>query len=233
MIITPLAQQFDFRGAGADYRVTIDEAPTAAAELTETVDVPISAFSTSYVTFTPTEYGAAYQLPRKEAVRAFFDVAQRMTTKLGYAMAQKKDSLAYSTAISGAGNTVYVNSKTTTTDLAPTDTLDYDSITRAIKANEEDLFVNNKYLIINYAQKQQLLNLGTINQADSFGTRDAIQKGLIGELFGLMVYATHSVTTSSNVAGALVLAETQTGEQALGYATDRDWETTRIAIPLT
>ena len=75
LVFTPQTEQFDFRGVGTDYKVTIDEAPSAATELTETVDVAISSFSTRNVTFDPTEYGAAYQLTRKEAVRAFFNVA--------------------------------------------------------------------------------------------------------------------------------------------------------------
>lgn len=222
LIVTPLAEAYDFRNPGVDYTVTVDDAPSAALALTETTDISISSFSTRNVTYTPTEYGAAYQLTRKEAVRAFFNVAERMVRKLGYSLALKKDNLAYSTALAGAGNSVIVNSVSAVTDLASTDTLNYDAITRAIKENEADYYVGNKWLLINHAQKQQLLNLGTINKANEFGTRDAIQKGLIGELFGLMVYASHSVTTSANVAYALVIAESQTGEKAFGYAIKRD-----------
>jgi len=222
LAVTPLAEAYDFRGDGVDYKVTIDDAPSAAAELTETTDVSISAFSTRNVTFTPTEYGAAYQLTRKEAVRAFFNVAERMVKKLGYSMAQKKDALGYSCLVDNAGNSVLVNDKSATTDLASTDTLDYESITEAIKKNEEDLYTDNRYLLINHAQKQQLLNLGTINKANEFGTRDAIQRGVVGELFGLQVIACHSVTTTSNVAKAIVLGVSQTGEAAFGYAIKRD-----------
>ena len=222
LIITPLAEAFDFRMPGVDNTVTIDEAPSAASALTETIDVTISAFTTRNVTFTPTEQGAAYQLTRKEAVRGFFNVADRMVKKLGYSLALRKDNLAYSTALAGVGNSVVVNSVSVATDIASTDTLNYAAITNAIKANEEDYYTGNKYLIINHSQKQQLLNLGTINKANEFGTRDAIQKGLIGELFGLMVFASHSVTTTANRAYALVIAETGTGEKAFGYAIKRD-----------
>jgi len=222
LIFTPLAEQFDFRGAGVDYKVTIDEAPSAAAALTETTDIGISSFSTRNVTFTPTEYGVAYQITRKEAVRAFFNVADRMVKKLGYSLAQKKDALAVTCVQDGAGNEVLVNSKSATTDLASTDTLDYASITKAIRLNETDLYVNNFALLLNYTQKEQLLNLGTINEANKFGTRDAIQQGLIGNLFGLNTYVSHSIPTSANVAKAVVLARSQTGESAFGYAIKRD-----------
>ncbi len=227
LIVTPLAEQFDFRSEGVDYRVTIDEAPSAATALTETADVDIVAFSTRYTTFTPTEYGAAYQLTRKEAVRAFFTVAERMVKKLGYAMAQKKDSLAVGVLQDDATSAVVVNSKncsysaTATTDINTTDTLDYESITEGIRTIE-NLLYRPKFLLINHTQKQQLLNLSTINKANEFGTRDAIAKGMVGELFGLQVFVSHSIPTASNIAKAVILGETGTGERAFGYAVKRD-----------
>jgi HK97 family phage major capsid protein len=221
LIFTPLATQFDFRGAGVDYKVTIDEAPSAAAALVETTNVSISAISSRNVTFTPTEYGAAYQVTRKQMVRSFFNTMENMVKKLGYSMALKKDALAVSTVQTGAGNSVIVNSVSATTDLASTDTLNYAAITKAIKLIEEDVYTPSK-LLINYAQKQQLLDISTIHKANEFGTRDAIANGLVGELFGLEIYVSHSIPTTSNVAKAVVLGESQTGEQAFGYAIKRD-----------
>jgi len=226
LIMTNLSESYDFREPGRDLTITVDDAPVAAAALTETVDVPITSFTTRQVTYTPTEQGAAYQLTRKEAVRAFFDVAERMVRKLGYMMALRKDNLAYSVALSGAGNEVVANSVAQTA-LATTDTLNYAAITSAISENEADYYIDNKYLVISHKQKQQLLNLGTINKANEFGTRDAIQKGLVGELFGLQVFATHSVTTSTQASGedysvAMVMAVSGSGEGALGYAIKRD-----------
>lgn len=220
LIVTAQAEQFDFRSAGRDFTVTIDDTPSAAAELTETTDVTISTITVRQVTFTPTEYGAAYQLSDKEARRAFFNVMDNMSKKLAYKLALKKDTLAVSTLQDNAGNSVVVND-VVATDLASTDTMDYASITKASRLIEDDLYRPVK-MIVNPTQKQQLLNLGTINQADSFGTRDAIQKGLIGELFGLNVFVTTQIPTASNIAAALVLGESQTGEQALGYAIKAD-----------
>ncbi len=231
LIVTPLAEQFDFRGDGVDYKVTIDEAPSAASALVETDDIGISSFSTRNTTFTPTEYGAAYQLTRKEAVRAFFNVAERMVKKLGYSLAQKKDSLAVSCLQTDAGNIVMPNSKTAASALESTDTLDYDAILRGKTAIENALYTPES-LLINYTQKQQLLNIESVNKSNEFGTRAAIEKGLIGELFGLAVWASHSIptvaasgTAASDViqnAKAIVLGTTGTGEKAFGYAIKRD-----------
>jgi HK97 family phage major capsid protein len=221
LIVAPLAEQFDFRGAGVDYTVTIDEAPSAAGALVETTDITISSFTTRNLTFTPTEYGCGYQLTRKEAVRAFFNVADRMVRKLGYSLALKKDTLAVTELYTATTNAVLVNGKSATTDLASTDTLNYAAITAAIKNIEEDLY-KPKLLIINHTQKQQLLNISTINKANEFGTRDAIQKGMVGELFGLAVYVTTQIPTASNVAKAVVLGTSGSGEAAFGYAIKRD-----------
>ena len=224
LVLTPQAEQFDFTMAGSDYTVTIDKAPSAAALLTETVDSTISAFETRQITFTPAEYGAGYQLTRKEAVRAFFNVADRMTRKLGYSLAQKKDALAYTALLTATGNIVFSNSKAAATALASSDTLNYAALTKAINMVEEDLYTPKK-LFISHKQKQDLLNLQSINEADKFGSREAIARGLVGELFGLQIFASHSITVTTNASNnmqyAVVLGETGTGEQAFGYAIKR------------
>lgn len=221
LIITPLAEQFDFRGAGVDYKVTIDSRPSAAGALTETVDVSISTFSTRSVTFTPTEYGAAYQLTRKEAVRAFFNVAERMTRKLGYALAEKKDGLAVAILQSCATSTVMVNSKTQTSDLASTDTLNYETITRAA-LTVEDLYYMPDSLLINNKVKKSILDISGVTDVSKFGTRSAIEQGLLGELFGLKIYVSPIIGTTSHVTKSIVMGRSRTGEAAFAYAIKRD-----------
>lgn len=226
LVLTPQAEQFDFRGPGTDYKVTIDEAPSMAALLVETDDVSISSFTTRNVTFDPKEYGAAYQVSRKEADRAFFNVIQRMTRKLGYSLALKKDRLAYSLLKSSAGNSVIANGVAAVSSLASTDTLGYDDITEAAKLIEEDYYTPMD-LMLSYKQKQDLLDLQSVNNADKFGTRDAIARGMVGELFGLNIWVSHSIQSettagSNKVEYAIVLGRSGTGERAFGYAIKRD-----------
>ena len=221
LVFTPLTEQFDFRSDGVDYTVTVDDAPSAAAALVETTDASISAFSTRNVTFTPTEYGAAYQLTRKESVRAFFNVAERMVKKLGYAMALKKDTLGIATAVAGAGNAYIANGVAVATDLASTDVLDYETINASVRLIEDDLYIPSE-IIINPTQKQQLLDDGRVHKADQFGTRSAVERGLLGDLFGLKIFVTTQIATASNIAVALLQGKSQTGEKATGYAVKRD-----------
>lgn len=220
LIVTPLAEQFDFRGAGVDYKVTIDEAPSASSALTETVDITVSTISTRSVTFTPAEYGSRYQLTRKEAVRSFFNVADRMSKKLGYSLYLKKDAMAVA-VLQAATTSLLANSKTVATDLASTDTMNYALITKGIATMEGKYYTPSK-LLINYTQKNQLLDLQSVNNANLFGTRTALEKGLLGELFGVQIYVSHSIGTSNNVAKAILLGQSRTGEQAFGYAIKRD-----------
>jgi len=220
LVVTPLAGVYDFRKDGKDYTIFVDEASSAATALVETTDVTISAISTRSVTFTPTEYGAAYQLTRKAAVRAFFNVADNMVKKLGYSLALKKDALAVAACRTGASNSVIANDVVSTA-IASTDTLNYAALTKARQLIIDDYYTP-EVLVINPIQHKQLLDLGTINKANEFGTRDAIQKGLVGELFGLRVIVGHSISSASSKAKALVLGVSGTGEAAFGYAIKRD-----------
>ena len=142
-------------------------------------------------------------------------------------MADKKDSLGVAALLAGAGNEVIVNSKTYTTLLASTDTLNYDAITRGIKLNEEDKYFKSDELIIGFAGKQHLLNLGTINKANEFGSRSAIANGLIGSLFGLNIYVSSNITTTTQTTGndyqvGYINSPSITGERPFGYAVKRD-----------
>lgn len=226
LVITPLAEFFDFRQPGVDLTVNIDEEPSAAAALTETVDVTISAFSTRTILFTPTEYGAAYQLSRKEAVRAFFNVAERMTRKLAYSMAVKKDALAYAEVIADASTNLFVNSKTAATALASTDTFDVTQLNKAART-----IIGYQYIpdaaVISPKQQEDLLNVSNLFKANEYGSREVILNGFVGRLAGFDIYVSHSVTNQTGATGpiwneALCLGKTMTGEKALGYALKRD-----------
>jgi hypothetical protein len=109
IIYTNHVTTFDFRSPGRDYTVTIDAAPTAAAEVAETDAVAIQPITNRQVTFTPSERGSAMQTTRKELARAFFSVMENMSKKLGYALALKKDATGVSVAQAGATTKLVVN----------------------------------------------------------------------------------------------------------------------------
>lgn len=224
LIITNIAEQFDFRGAGVDFKVTVDDRPAAAGALVETTDVAVVAFTTRSVTFTPLEYGVSYQITRQEAVRAFFNVAERMVRKLGYALAEKKDKLAETELRTGATSTYLVNGKAATTDLASTDVLNLAAISEGAYA-VRSYFYKPKWLVINAFQEHKLRTGGgtiSLTDASQFGTREMMEKGFVGRIFGLDVVVSDNIEASSHITYALVVGVSKTGESALGYAIKRD-----------
>lgn len=220
LVVAPLAEFFDFRGAGVDYKVTIDQAPSAAGLLVETDAVAVTAVTTRSITFTPLEYGARHQVTRKEAVRAFFNLAERMSKKLGYALFLKKDALAVSTLQAGT-NLIYANARSVATDLIAADKMTPSLIAAGVRTME-NLYYTPKTLVMNYYQKEDLLNNTQVTDVSKFGTRSAIEKGVFGEIFGVQLVVSHSIPVASHVAKSILLGQTGTGEQAFGYAVKRD-----------
>jgi HK97 family phage major capsid protein len=219
VVVWNKGEQFDFTQPGATYRVTVDEAPSVASALTETANVTIQAFTSRYVQFTPSEYGTAFQLSRKEAVRAFFDVMSRMTNKLGYAMSLQMDRLCITTSASSAGTTIFPNAVTAATAIASTDTLDLATVLRAIRYVRSGYYTP-KYLFVNNAQYNQLLAISQLqkfNEGQPVG--NVIGQGVVTRLFGLDVVLTDSIVTASSRATALVMGVTGSGEASFGVAT--------------
>ena len=220
IIFTEHAFTVDFRGPGRDYTVTVDEAPTAAADVAETAAVAIQPITNRQVTFTPTERGTAMQVSRKELVRAFFSVMENMTKKLGYALAMKKDALGVTAAQSGATTKLVANG-VASSDIASSDILTLSDFTKANRVIKNYYYSTSKCFICP-SQEEQIQNITQIQKANEFGTRDAIDKGLVGRLFGVEIYVTHSIPVSGNKAKAIFMGLSQTGEAAVGYAIKRD-----------
>ena len=174
LVVTPLGRQYnDLLGVpGEVLNVTIDAEPTEASALVESDDVSIDSLSYSQVVFTPTEYGAAYQLSDKEARRSFFDVMMNITQKLAYRLALKKEKLVISTVTTGAGNSVVANS-VVSSDIASTDTLDVDDIINGMTEIRKDQFTPTD-LIVAVEQIGDLMKLDNFKQAYAFGGREVI-----------------------------------------------------------
>jgi hypothetical protein len=219
IIVTPLAEMIDFRSPGVDFKVTIDLAPSIATAQTDTAAVGVSSFSTRNLVMTPSEYGARYQITKGEAVRAFFNVAEKMVSKLGYSMALKKESLAIST-LTASTNNIMVNSKTAVTAIASTDTFNTSLLLSGIQKMKLKYY-KPKYLVINPVMESALFATANLYKANEFGTRDVIANGYITTLFGVQVFVSDVLSTGTS-AKAILLGETKTGEKAFGYAVKRD-----------
>lgn len=225
LVMTQLSEVVDFRKPGVDLTVTFDIAPTAADELAETAAITITADSVRQVTFTPTEYGKGFAVTQKEMNRSFADTMSRFSKKLGYALAKKKDALAISTARTAKTATIMPNAKTVATTLAETDTLGYEVIIKGARAIEGHLY-QPFALVMNHYQKADLLSLDKVNKANEFGTRDAVAKGLVGELFGIQLFVSTQIINeasgATNTAQALLLGKHPNGESPLAIGIKQD-----------
>ena len=218
LVVTPYARTYDFTAPGSIYRVTIRDAPTVAAAVAETANVTVQAFTSRYVDFTPSEYGTAFELPRKEMVRAFFDVMGQMTSDLGYAMAWQLDKLVVTTAAASAGTTLFTGGKTAATAVNSTDTLTLSDVNNAamfLRAN----YFTPKVLFVNASQYKQLCDITQLqkfNEGSPAG--NVIGNGVVNTLFGMQVVITDSIVTASNRATAQAWGIPRSGGNAVGVA---------------
>ena len=217
LVIAKLGRQYNdlLNRPGDVLDVAVDAEPTEASALTESSDVTIDTLSFTQVQFTPTEYGAAYQLSDKEARRSFFDLMQNIVKKLGYRMALKKEKLVISTLAAGAGNSYMANGKTATSDIGSSDTIDELDIVQTRALIKADKYVPTT-LIIGVEQEADLLSSAAFQDASKYGSRDAILGGFIGRAFGLDIYWSDLITAASNVETALMLGVSKSGEESFG-----------------
>ena len=213
-------KSYDFRKPGRDLTITVDAAPTAAASLVETDSIAIQAITNRQVTYTPTEQGTGFEVSKSEMEDAFFATMENMSKKVGYALALRKDALGVAAAMDGATTKLVVND-VTSSDIASSDTLGLADFTEAVRTIKNLYYMPSEAFICP-SQEEQILNITQVQKANEFGSRDAIEKGLIGQLFGVKIYVTHSIPVASNQAKMIVQGESGSGEKACGYAVKRD-----------
>jgi N4-gp56 family major capsid protein len=205
----------DILGAPGDsLNVTINSAPAAAAAVDESADVTIAAYAVTTVQFVPTEYAFAYSLSDKEARRAFYDVASDMASKIGYALALERDTLAVALLQASAGNAV-VSDGVVASNLASSNTLDWDDIVNARTEILKDKLIP-KVLIVSPGQLGQLMKNSAFRDASQYGGRETVLGGEIKMLGGLTVVYSTLIAPSSNKTKAIVLGVDMSGEPAFG-----------------
>ena len=102
--------------------------------------------------------------------------------------------------------------------IGTTDTFSREEILKARNTISGTYYYTPKSVIMAPVQEANLLNEGSIYKANEFGTRSAIADGVIGNIYGMNLYVSDSITAASNVVKAIVLGESISGEQAFGHA---------------
>lgn len=197
LVLAPLGVQNEelLSKPGFQLNIATGVAITAAA-LTETDSIDIQKPDFGQVTVTPTEYGGAFQITRKEMDRAFVNLVNEKSADAGYALAKVKDDTIMAALVANTDiSTVYVNSAVSTT-LASTDVFDTDAIADAITALRTDNWPA-LYLLIHPHQEGALIKNSNFIDASKYGGREVVMNGEIGKYLGLRVFSTTVVTTAT------------------------------------
>jgi len=221
LVIAPLAESYDFTKPGRSFTVTVDVAPSVATLTAETDAAVSSQIQVRQVTFEPKEYTKRYDASYWEIERGFLPFMDNATKKIGYSLAMKKDEVARDTLYAGAGHNLLVNGVSDCASLAATDTFNVSAIVEARKVISKSLYTPYA-LIIGRDQEADLLNITNIYKANEFGTRQAIEKGLIGNLSGFDIYISDNILPdSNNCEKAIALGRSGMGTSPFGYGYSR------------
>lgn len=220
LVVAPLGKQYNdlLNKPGDTLNITVGVEPAAAAAVAESAAVSITALTKTQVTFTPSEYGAAYQLTNKEKDRAFIDLMQDMTAQLGYQLALKKDDVCVALLQASAGNAVVANGVASSA-IASSDTIDYDVVVNAATAIKSDK-LRPFVLIVGTEQYGDMLKVAAFRDASQFGGSVA-RNGFIGQVIGIDVYETTQIVGSSNKIKAIMLGRDGAGVAPFGVAQKR------------
>lgn len=208
---------------GSSHRVNLDEAPTAATQLTEGTPTPISELFYSSVVFEPDEYGKAYQITRKQMRRSFFDLMPNAVEKIGYSLAINREQVAIDLAISEAGANVFGGFQSDAISLTDSDVLSIKELARATRIMRENL---HSAISVDVTPKQfeDLVTNEKLLQVNFSGSDQTLRGYRTGTLLGLEVtentfLPTDYLNDDSDVQVAVVLGVTQpAGNEPLGIS---------------
>ena len=201
LVMEPLGKRYnDLVGQAGDTLNVQFNAEITAAALTESTVITPSAISYTQVVYTPTEYGLAVTLTRKERIRSIQDIMMEKTRDMGYALAKLKDSNIL-TALDATTITSFVPNDVAVSAIASSDTLDAATIADGvshIRGNDYDA----KFLVIHPKIENALLKLSQFIDASVYGGREVVMNGEIGKYLGLRVLVTTLVPANATTSTA-------------------------------
>ncbi|WP_298752988.1 N4-gp56 family major capsid protein [uncultured Arcobacter sp.] len=201
IVMEPLGKKYmELLGQAGDTLNVQISAELAAAALTESTAITPGAISYTQVVFTPSEYGLAVALTRKERIRSINDIMMEKTKEMGYSLAKVKDSKIIATLVSGTGNSVNVNSVATSA-IASSDVLGTDDIANAVTAIRSDDY-DAKYIVIHPACENNLIKLSDFIDSSVYGGREVVMNGEIGKYLGMKVLVTTLIPRNSTTTTA-------------------------------
>jgi len=189
---------------------------TAPSELAVTVD---------RLEVTVKEIIAAISVTRQVVEQVTFGVIDVLTDLLSEGVANKedKDILAGLDAATGIAGTIYGGGKAAENLIEAADVLTTDLLANAITAMRKEKR-EPRYVIIHPAQENALLKSDKFINAASYGGREVIMNGEIGQWLGIKVLKTTQVPTGTGAGGITTYHAFMIGERVWVEEVKRDPE---------
>lgn len=151
-------------------------------EVGEGAEIPLDQTEYSSFNMKPAKYGVAIRITRELMEDAKWNLLERNVRLAGKRLAENENSLIISDALDNAANTVAGGAAVTIAN-----------ITTAMFNLEENDYMATDYVVGN-EQLLDLRNIDTFVEADKLGSREMLQSGFVGTLYGMQV---HRVSTNA------------------------------------
>lgn len=160
-------------------------------EVPEGAEVPLDQASYSSLNIKPKKYGVALRITRELLEDAKWNLLQHNVKIAGRRLAENENSLIISQALDDASNTVSGGAAITIAN-----------VTRAMQYLEDSDYSPTSFLV-GFEVLNDLRNIDTFVEADKFGSREMLESGFVGRLYGMNVLRASTnagmTTTSSYV----------------------------------
>ena len=179
---------------------TVDPDSMAVIRVAEGAAVPIETVGYSSSNFKPAKYGVRPLITKEMQEDAKWDLIAHNIMVAGKEMAENEDSLII-TALDSAANTVTGGATVTIAN-----------ITRAMQYLEDSDYAPTD-LVVGPEVANDLRNIDTFVEADKLGSREMLESGFIGRLYGMTVHliSANIITTTTayvlDKSHAFVIAE--------------------------
>lgn len=142
--------------------------------IAEGAEIPMDEAAYTTLNLRPTKYGVAIRITREMLEDGTFNLLQHNIMIAGRRFAENENSLVV-TALEAAANTVTGGAAVTIAN-----------ITRAIQFLHDNDFTPTTYAV-GMEVLNDLQNIDTFTEADKLGSREMIERGFVGRLYGMNV----------------------------------------------
>jgi len=195
---------------GSSFTVNLDEIDTMSVrEVGEGAEVPLDKQGYETATFTPVKYGVAVRITKEMIEDSQFELFQRNIRLAGKRFAENETKLVL-TALDGANTTITGGAQIVIAN-----------ITEAMENIENADFVPSDMLVGN-SVVNDLRNIDTFVEADKSGSREMLDKGFVGSIYGMNVARFSNSTKVAPSTSHKLYAYVLDRSEAYGIAIKRD-----------